>query len=63
MDRGAWWVAVHRVAKSDMIEPLSTCTHTHTFFFFHTHILKTKNDSGVGKEEDYENRKGSPAVG
>ena len=50
MDRGASGAAVHSVAKSDMVEPLSLHTHTHThthFFFFisHTHIER-KNDSG-----------------
>ena len=33
MDRGAWWAAVHRVAKSQTrLKQLSvhTCTHTHT---------------------------------
>ena len=36
MERGAWWVIVHGVAESDMIEHAShmyTHTHTHT----HTH--------------------------
>ena len=28
MDRGAWWAAVHGVAKSQT--RLSTCMHTHT---------------------------------
>ena len=33
--RGAWWVIVHRVTKSQTrLKLLSTCTHTHT----HTHI-------------------------
>ena len=35
MDRGAWWVIVHRVAESDMTEPTShthTCTHMHNVY-------------------------------
>ena len=32
MDRGVWWVAVHRVQRVDRTETLSmqTCIHTHT---------------------------------
>ena len=47
MDRGAWWTAVHGVAKSQArLKRLSTahthsqtyiCTHTHTYTHTHTH--------------------------
>ena len=37
MERGAWWVIVHGVAESDMIEHASHMyTHTHT----HTHTQR-----------------------
>ena len=36
MDRGAWWVTVFRVAKSQI--QLSNCTHTHTHTHTHTYI-------------------------
>ena len=36
MDRGAWWAAVHRVAKSQT--QLSNFTHTHTTRFAGTEI-------------------------
>ena len=62
MDRGAWWAAVHSVAKSDMVEPLSIHTHTHTLFFFpHTHIER-KNDSGQEWRKSMKIEK-DPAVG
>ena len=50
-DRGAWWAAVHGIAKS-RTQP-STCTcmrarlrvHTHTHTHTHTHIHKIPNSS------------------
>ena len=32
MDRAAWWAEVHRVAKSDTAERLSTRTHENVMF-------------------------------
>ena len=41
MDRGAWWAAIHRIAKeSDTTEQLThTHTHTHTF---NTEVVKCR---------------------
>ena len=39
MDRGAWWAAVHGVAKSQT--PLSARTHTHTHIHTHTSYMNT----------------------
>ena len=41
MDRGAWWVTVFRVAKSQI--QLSNCTHTHTHTHTHTLISMPSN--------------------
>ena len=38
MDRGAWWVTVHGIAESDMIERLSTA---------HTFIARTDAETEV----------------
>ena len=37
MDRGAWWAALHGVAKSQTLLNDCACTHTHT----HTHKTRT----------------------
>ena len=39
MDRGAWWAAVHRVAKSKAQLSMHACTYTHTFCMRHLSVL------------------------
>ena len=42
VDRGAWWVIIHRVAKSlTCLKGLSTHAHTHIHMHMHTHHTHT----------------------
>ena len=49
MDRGAWWVTAHRVAKSQIC--LSTHTHTHTHLYTTADDFLMNRMCGVRKRE------------
>ena len=53
MDREAWWVIVHEIAKSQK-QPKQQHAHAHT----HTHTHKTKNTLPTGLSFIFKTRKG-----